>query len=333
MVVFIILCIVILLVVCGYVLFTQQKCWIQHTLPVNQDTSSLPLDLTQLANWLNWLPWIRYDTKADVMVKKADSGHPHGQITLSSQHLGTITCTPRQPLNQLPQSLLVTSDRLFYGDLHITIDLIDSEEGKRLRLKANNRLPFWRRYHHTQQLNQLYADLKLMLVQLHSTFEPSQNTTLSFTALDCQTLSNMDAVTRPFIVSDQHMSQTMAMGFQDLTAILGPENPPAGPRFALYDTADLSHHYFVGRLGIPIQCFTPCEAHPERLVFKGQYARLKYQGSYEYLGLAWHVLKMQCLSRGLKKHPRRPSLEVFDVSPHDTNEELQFITVLNTPIH
>lgn len=333
MVVFILLCIVTLLFVLGYLLFTQKHCRIQHTLLIRRDISALPSEIAQLNHWPCWLPWLRYDTKADITLKEASENHRFGQIVIKSQHLGTITCIPRQALTKFPLTFLVMSDTLFFGNLNITIDILDWEGEKRLRLKANNQLPFWQRYRHSQQLNQLYADLKLMLVQLHSKLEPNRETTLTFQPLECQPLQNIDAVTRPFTVTDQHISQTMAIGFQDLVATLGPDNPPVGARFALYETADLHKHYFVGRLGIPIQCFTPCEAHPERIVFKGQYARLKYQGSYEYLSLAWHVLAMYCRSQGLKKHSRRASLEVFEISPHDTHEELQFITVLHTPIH
>ena len=333
MVVVIISCVVALLLFCGYLLFTQQLCRIHHTLPLSQDTSSLPERTIQLAYWSSWLPWELYDEEVSVTVNDMGTNAHQGQVILHSRRIGKVECTLQQEVTDDSVSFRVIARRFFFGDLNISIKIESSDNANYLVLTGENKLPFWRRYHHTQQLNQLYADLKLMLVRFHAQLEPETETTLSFKVSCCQQLDNVDAVTRPFIVSDQPMSQTMELGFQDLTTALGPDNPPAGPRFAIFETADPSHHHFVGKLGVPIQCFTPCDAHPERIVLRGAFASLKFQGSYRYLGLAWHVLNMYCYCHNLRKVRRRPSIEVYEVSPHDTHEELQFITVLHAPIH
>ncbi|RDL44559.1 hypothetical protein DN730_09210 [Marinomonas piezotolerans] len=318
----------------GYMLFTHRSCYVHHTSILQAPPQKLFDQLSQLESWPSWLPWVDYDNTPTITFEESPSTTIESAvISIKSQALGTVTC--RVTDYQVNDSLTfqVLSDKLFFGVLDITVSHQLSETGECvIHLTGYNELAFWQRHKQPQQLNQLYADLKLMLVKIQSYVDKDPKYALQIELEDCKQLENVDAVTRPFIVSDQPMSQKMEQGFQDLITSLGPDNPPAGPRFALYETADPSHHYFVGKLGVPIQCFTPCNAHPEKIVLKGLYASLRFQGSYQYLGLGWHILNRYCECHGLKVGNHRPKIEIYEVSPHDTSTPQDYVTILRAPI-
>lgn len=153
-----------------------------------------------------------------------------------------------------------------------------------------------------------------------------------FDFLGTTQLSNLDAVTRPFTVNHQPMSQKMDQGFHELITALGPENPPAGPSFALYRQVDLAHHVFTGRLGIPVQNMVPCELFPERIVLKGDYLTLRYTGRYQFLSVAWHVLYSYMRLNNIKPRRHHEGLEIFEIGPNQTEQPKDYVTKICLPI-
>ncbi|MCO4785798.1 MAG: hypothetical protein KC467_07725 [Marinomonas atlantica] len=325
---------VMLLFVAGYVLFTQKYLYVHHSTLLTSPVNSLQEHTLQLEFWPSWLPWGLYDESASVLVNQRNSHSLNGAlIQLKGQHLGTLSCHIEQGSNPDAIRFYVTSDHFYLNPIQVQVELTQTEDQQSLlTVTASSELNFWHRYRQSTELKQLHSDMRLLLIRLKARMPSSHDEAIHFDVQGSRTLQNVDAVTRPFIVSDRPMSMKMEQGFRDLNTALGPDNPPAGPRFALYEAANLSQHYFVGKLGIPIQCFSPCEAQPEKITFKGQYVGLKYQGSYQHLWLAWHVLHTYSRLHGYKHAKQRMSLEVYETSPRQTPDEVNYITILNMPI-
>lgn len=323
-----------LICVAGYLLFTQRYVYIHHNSLLSCSAEQFFDELQQLEYWPSWLPWSLYDENASVLINKRHSNTIAGALVqLKGQYLGQVSCHIEQFKADKGVTLQVQSDHFYPAPLQVRIELSQTEDQQLLiNIFAHCELNFWHRFKQTKLLQQVHSDMKLMLVRLKNRVEPNHDTLMSFELQDSRTLANVDAVTRPFLVSDHSMSMQMEQGFRDLILSLGPDNPPAGPRFALFETADLSHHYFTGKLGIPIQCLSPCEAQPEKITFKGNYVGLRYQGSYQHLWLAWHVLHTFLKLHHYKPANQRNSLEIYEVSPKETTDELQFVTVLYLPI-
>lgn len=334
MIVGLIILISILLCVAGYALFTQRYVYIHHTSLMSSSAEQIFEEINQLEYWPSWLPWSLYDNDASVLVNQRHSHSLEGALVqLKGQHLGQISChIESQQANQL-MTFWVQTEHFYPSPLHVKIELSETEDHQLvLHIIANSELNFWHRYKQPQLLKQIHADMRLLLVRLCARIEPDTNAVMSFELQNSRTLANVDAITRPFLVSDHSMSMQMEQGFRDLIISLGPENRPAGPSFALFEAADMSHHYFTGKLGLPIQNLSPCEAQPERITFKGNYVGLRYQGSYQYLWLAWHVLHTCLRLQHYKPATQRNSIEVYEVSPKDTTDDLQFVTVLYIPV-
>lgn len=335
MIVGLIILISILLCVAGYALFTQRYIYIHHTSLMSCSAEQTFDEINQLEYWPSWLPWSLYDDDASVLVNQ----QRHSQslegalVQLKGQSLGLVSCHIESQQANKMVTFRVQTEHFYPSPLLVKIELSETEDHQLvMNVIANSELNFWHRFKQPQLLKQVHADMRLLLLRLCARIEPDSKAVMSFALQNSRTLANVDAVTRPFLVSDHSMSVQMEQGFRDLVISLGPENQPAGPSFALFEAADLHQHYFTGKLGIPIHSFSHCEAQPERITFKGNYLGLRYQGSYQYLWLAWHVLHT-CLHLQHQKHAKhRCSMEVYEVSPKETSNQSQFVTVLYLPI-
>lgn len=323
-----------LLIMLGYWLFTQKTCYVQHTALLHCPPEKLFDELSKLASWNDWLPWCLYDDNSSFSANHhSNNSLEQALIQLKGPSLGTISCHI-QTCN-IPKELTfeITADNYYPCPVAVKILVAETPRSElELVVQTQAELGFWQRLLQKSLLEKLSGDMRLMLVRLKAQAETNSHGTMSFEVLAKQKLKNFDAVTRPFIVSNQPMSRKMEQGFRDLFMTLGPDNPPAGASFAVYEAASSHHHYFAGKLGIPIQCLTPCEAQPERISFKGQYIGLRYQGSYHHLGLAWHVLKTRAQLHGLKRIIGRTSVEIYETSPRHTTDELKFVTAIYLPI-
>ena len=326
--------IALLLILAGYWLFTQQRCYVHHTTPIHCNAETLFTNILELDRWSQWLPWTLYDDSSSLNVNQHSVNHlDHSVVQIKGTHLGLLSCHIKACQINQAITFEVVSDSNFPCPISIKLELSANREGQlELHAIGDCELSFWHRLQHDRLLSHLYADVHLMMVRLKAVSEVDSSDALNIEYLAVAELPNIDAVTRPFIVSDQPMSQKMEQGFKDLIMTLGPENQPAGPRFALYEAADPKRHYFTGKLGVTIQGLSPCEAEPERLCFKGRYIGLKYQGSYQHLWLAWHILQCYSELQGNKRAHQRNSVEMYTVSPRDTETETELTTLLYLPI-
>ncbi|NVK72712.1 MAG: AraC family transcriptional regulator [Oceanospirillaceae bacterium] len=299
-------------------------------------------ELSDLNNWQSWLPWLMYEPDAEVSYEYLNSGvHSVFPSCLSWQgdsiKKGYISLKASRPGAHYFHTLL-EAPAFYPCDLHFNIDLTKQKNRTLITIQVIGQLPFLLRWR--QRVFALRADkdgelaLLKMLSYLgkYNTQSDHEYHEPAFVWLDKTTLDNVDAVTRPFVVNHQPMSQKMDQGFHDLITELGPENPPAGPSFAIYKKADINHHYFSGRLGIPVQNIVPCELCPERIVLKGQYLHLRYVGCYQNLSLAWHVLYNFMRLHNLKPDRRHCGIEVFEVGPIQTSNSKDYITSVYLPI-
>ena len=334
MIIGLIILISILLCVAGYTLFTQRYIYIHHTSLMSSSADEIFSELNQLEYWSSWLPWTLFDDDASVLVNQRSNLSLEGALVqLKGPLLGKVSCHIESLQASKRLTFQVQTDRFYPSPINVLIELSETEDHQVvMNVIAKSELNFWHRYKQTQLLKQIHADMRLMLIRLCARLQSDNVYATSFERQNSRTLANVDAITRPFLVSDHSMSMQMEQGFRDLIISLGPDNRPAGPSFALFEAADLSQHYFTGKLGIPIQNLSPCEAKPERITFKGNYAGLRYQGSYQHLWLAWHVLKTNLRLHHQKQAKQRCSIEVYEVSPKETSDELQFVTVLYMPI-
>lgn len=299
-------------------------------------------DLGDLTNWASWLPWLIYDTDAEITYEYLNSGVlsvvPSCLIWRSPLiKEGYITLEPARSSAQYFHTVL-EAPAFYPEDTHFNIDLTKQKERTLITIQISGKLPFFRRWMQTDYTIRASKDAELALLKLlahldkYKQVNDSEDDAPVFEWLDQTRLSNIDAVTRPFVVSNQPMSQKMDQGFHDLVTELGPENPPAGPSFALYKKVDLAHHYFSGRLGVPVQNVVPCVLCPERIVLHGNYLHLRYFGCYQNLSLAWHVLYNFMRLKGLKVNRHRYGVEVFEVGPTQTDNSKNYVTLVHLPI-
>lgn len=299
-------------------------------------------DLSNLTNWPSWLPWLIYDTDAEVTYEYLNSGIlsvvPSCLIWRSPIiKKGYITLEPARSSAQYFHTLLEAP--AFYPiGTHFNIDLTKQKTRTLITIQMTGNLPFFKRWMRTDYAIRASKDAELALLKLlthldkYKQIHDNENDAPTFEWLDQTRLSNIDAVTRPFVVNNQPMSQKMDQGFHDLITELGPENPPAGPSFALYKKVDLVHHYFSGRLGVPVQNVVPCVLCPERIVLHGKYLHLRYFGCYQNLSLAWHVLYNFMRLKGLKANRHKCGVEVFEVGPTQTDSSKNYVTLVHLPI-
>lgn len=329
-----IIAIALLLILAGYWLFTQNRCYVHHTTIVNSSPETLSDCVLNLESWHQWLPWGLYEDNSSTNIHRHSNNHIEKSVVqIKGSHFGLITCHIKDFQPQQSMTFEVVTEGYYPSPILIKLEFNTDREGQlQLHAIGESELSFWHRLQHDRLLSHLYADIHLLMVRLKAQAEAPAAMPLSIEYLNVTMLANMDAVTRPFIVSDQPMSQKMEQGFKDLMMTLGPDNQPAGPSFALYEAADPKRHYFTGKLGITIQGLSPCEAEPERLCFKGRYMGLKYQGSYQHLWLAWHALIRHSELQGYKRAHQRNSLEVYTVSPRDTEVESELTTLLYLPL-
>lgn len=299
-------------------------------------------DLSDLTNWQNWLPWLVYEPKAHIDYEYLHSGiHSVFPTCLVWQGTlikkGYITLEPARSGAHYFHTLL-EAPAFYPNDVHFNIELTKQKERTLVTIQITGKLPFFSRWKQKHYSICAEKDAELALLKLlaylnkYSTASSHEYNAPNFEWLDKSKLENIDAVTRPFIVSNQPMSQKMDQGFHDLITELGPENPPAGPSFALYEKADISHHYFSGRLGIPVQNLVPCELCPERIILRGNYLHLRYKGDYQNLSLAWHVLYNFMRIQNLKRDRRHHGVEIFEIGPAQTNNSKDYITSVYLPI-
>lgn len=309
---------------------------------IDAPIDKLAEDLSDLTHWQSWLPWLIYEPNAHVDYEYLNSGiHSVFPSCLVWQGKlikdGHMTLEPARSGAHYFHTLL-EAPAFYPNDVHFNIDLTKQKERTLITIQVTGKLPFFHRWKQKNYSLRANKDAELALLKV-LTYLSKYNTTSDheyhephFEWLAKARLENVDAVTRPFVVSNQPMSQKMDQGFHDLLTQLGPENPPAGPSFALYKKADITHHYFSGRLGIPVQNLVPCELYPERIVLRGYYLQLRYYGSYQNLSLAWHVLFNFMRLHHLTLNRHRYGVEVFEVGPTHTENAKDYVTLVCLPI-
>ncbi len=298
--------------------------------------------LGDLTNWQPWLPWLIYEKDHQLSYEYLNSGVmsvlPSCLVWKGDLiKTGYVTLEPARSSAHYFHTLL-EAPAFYPNDVHFNIDLTKQKERTLVTIQMSGRLPFFQRWKQKNFDIRSSKDAELALLKMLPLLEAlnpasdHEHREPRFEWLPQTHLDKLDAVTRPFTVSNQPMSQKMQQGFYDLITELGPENPPAGPSFALYSKVDLEHHYFSGRLGIPIQNMTPCAVCPERINLPGYYLQLRYTGSYQHLSLAWHVLYSFMRLHHVKPHPRHYGVEVFEIGPSQTENTKDFVTLVCLPV-
>lgn len=309
---------------------------------INAPIEAITEDLSDLTNWQNWLPWLIFEPDADIDYQYSNSGiHSVLPSSLVWQGKliknGHITLEPARSGVHYFHTLL-EAPAFYPKDVHFNIDLTKQKSRTLITLQITSKLPFYSRWKQKNYRFRAEKDAELTLLKLlahlnkYNATPDHEYKAPTFKWLKQTKLDNIDAVTRPFVVNNQPMSQKMDQGFRDLITELGPENPPAGPSFALYKKADIAYHYFSGRLGIPVQNLVPCELCPERIVLPGNYLHLRYVGGYQNLSLAWHVLYNFMRLHNLKPHRRHYGVEVFEAGPIQKNNSKDYVTSVYLPI-
>jgi len=314
----------------------------RHSAVISLPLSVLSDDLKNLANWHHWLPWLIYDKDHQLSYEYLNSGvmstlpscvRWEGQIIKS----GYITLKPARSSEHYFHTLL-KAPAFYPSDVHFNIDLTKQKDKTLITIQISGRLPFHKRWKQKNYDIRTGKDAELALLNMLSYLNIYKNetdhkhTAPIFEWLPQTHLAKIDAVTRPFTVANQPMSQRMEQSFHDLAVELGPENPPAGPSFALYSKVDLKHHHFIGRLGIPIQNMTPCVVCPERINLPGYYLQLRYTGPYQHLSLAWHVLYSFMRLNHAKSHHRHYGVEIFEIGPAQTDNPENYTTLVCLPV-
>ncbi|NLQ17730.1 AraC family transcriptional regulator [Marinomonas sp. M1K-6] len=340
----VILCLITLfcLLLPAYFLLFTGRFFSRENTVIDAPIEAIAEDLGDLNNWQNWLPWLIYEPSAEVTYEYLNSGMHSvfpSCLVWRGKHIkeGYMSLEPTRSSAHYFHTLL-EAPAFFPNDVHFNIDLTKQKERTLITLQITGKLPFLRRWKQKDYQLRAAKDTELALLKLlaylakHNTNPSHEYHQPDFAWLGQTRLNNIDAVTRPFVVSNQPMSQKMDQGFHDLMVELGSDNPPAGPSFALYKKVDIAHHFFSGRLGIPVQNMVPCELCPERIVLRGDYLHLRYTGRYQSLSLAWHVLYNFMRLHNLTPHPRRHGVEVFEVGPADTSHSKDYVTSVYLPI-
>ena len=329
-------------VLLAYLLLFKGRFFSKQSAVIGAPIDKIAEDLSDLTNWQSWLPWLIYESKPYVNFEYLNSGiHSVFPSCLAWQGKlikdGHITLEPARSGAHYFHTLL-EAPAFYPNDVHFNIDLTKQKERTLITIQITGKLPFFTRWKQKNYSIRSDKDAELALLKLlaylnkYSKASSHEYNAPTFEWLNKTKLDNVDAVTRPFVVSNQPMSQKMDQGFHDLITELGPENPPAGPSFALYKKADIAHHYFSGRLGIPVQNLVPCELCPERIVLRGNYLHLRYIGCYQNLSLAWHVLYSFMRLHNLKPHRRHYGVEVFEAGPMQKNSSKDYVTSVYLPI-
>lgn len=326
----------------SYIFFYDSRFFVKRSTMIHLPCNIISQDLTDLSNWPNWLPWLIYDQDARIDYEYTPTGTSSIQPCCLQWRgtqigLGFISLIPARSSAHYCHTL-VEAEAFFPCELHFNIDLGPQGSHTLVSMQITGRIPFVQRWKTSRYLIRAARDLELSLIRLTAhlaQYSEAENYPFDdpkFEILEQTKLAHFDAVIRPFVVSDQPMSQKMEQGFHDLFFSLGPDNPPAGPSFAIYTKADPAHHYFAGKLGIPIQNLEPCDLHPERIILDGEYLTLRYYGSYQHLALAWHVAYSLMRLQHKRVNRKQPGVEIFEVGPTHTETTKGYITKICLPI-
>ncbi|MEL0621567.1 AraC family transcriptional regulator [Marinomonas arenicola] len=325
-----------------YIFFYKDRFVVRRNTIIDLPASVIAQDLNDLSNWPHWVPWLIYDTNAKIHFGYSSVGNNavlpsclEWQGKLIKE--GYISIIPARSSAHYCHTI-VEADAFYPGELHFNIDLGQQGSHTLVSMQITSKVPFLQRWKSALYLTRAARDLELALIRLNAHLAKLNTASLHeyddphFELLSETKMEHFDAVTRPFVVSDQPMSQKMEQGFHDLMLSLGPDNMPANPSFAIYTKADLAQHYFTGKLGIPVQNLEPCSSRPERIVLEGKYLTLRYSGSYQNLSLAWHVAHSAMRLHHKRVDRKRPGVEIFETGPCDTPLPKDYITKIGLPI-
>lgn len=330
------------LLIVAYCFLYESRFFVRRNMVIDLPSETVSENLRDLSNWPQWIPWLIFDPKAKIDYEYSHAGEStilpsclvwkgklikEGYISMEPARAGAHYC-----------HALIEASAFYPTDVHLNIDLTGQGSHTSITVQMTGNIPFLQRWKTFLYLIRASKDIELSLIRLNAHLtQYSQRTDYeysdpSYTFLEDTKLAHFDAVTRPFVVKNQPMSQKMEQGFHDLIVTLGPQNPPAGPSFTLYTEADPAHHYFAGRMGIPVQNLEPCDIHPERLVLEGDYLQLRYRGSYQHLSLAWHVIHNMMRLQGRRADKKRPGVEVYETGPGQTSRPKDYLTKICLPV-
>ncbi|WP_417537327.1 AraC family transcriptional regulator [Marinomonas sp.] len=326
----------------AYLIFCKGRFFSRQSAVIDAPIDMISEDLSDLTHWQSWLPWLIYEPNAHIDYEYLHSGiHSVSPSCLVWQGKlikdGYMSLEPARSSAHYFHTLL-EAPAFYPTDVHFNVDLTKQKGRTLITIQITGKLPLLQRWKQRLFAIRAEKDVELSLLNLlaylnkYNTTSDHEYNAPSFEWLNTTTLDNVDAVTRPFVVNHQPMSQKMDQGFHDLLTTLGPNNPPAGPCFALYKKADVIHHYFSGKLGIPIQNLEPCAITPERVVLRGNYLHLRYVGCYQNLSLAWHVLYSFMRLHQIQPNRRHFGVEIFEVGPMQTHTTKDYVTSVYLPV-
>ncbi|TDO98092.1 hypothetical protein [Marinomonas balearica] len=324
------------LVVLIYWLLTHGDFQFQRHQYIEADSNEIYKEIVNLATWPSWCVWRSYEPDADIQLDYFDSQSISASYLIIESNKISETRIQRQSEDEVEQiiSFSISSPGHYYNDFLIYAHLTQRTHNTLITFDVEGNVPFIKRHKLQKHLSNIALDLELSLIALKHRVERKKKHTseIKFELIGCQKLETLDAVTRPFEVTEQSISHVMEIGFHDLFTALGPENPPTGACFAIYNKADLLSHHFSGTLGVPIQHLTDCNLHPKCIRLSSHYLQLRYQGPYKYLYLAWRFISVQARLNGYRYNHSEPAIELYEVGPKDADEEDLFITILSLPI-
>ncbi|MEL0636623.1 AraC family transcriptional regulator [Marinomonas sp. TI.3.20] len=338
---FIVITVVIVLLL-SYYFFCEDRFVVRRNAVINLPIDTIAQDLSDLNQWPHWIPWLIYEPNAKVDFNYSNTGNNavlpsylewQGELVKN----GYISIIPARS-NVHYCHAIIEVEAFFPGELHFNIDLSKQGSHTLVSIQITGDIPFLKRWQAACYLVRATRDLELSIIRLtahlarYNQSDHYQYDNPTFRALTQTKLKHFDAVTRPFTVRDQPMSQKMEQGFHDLLTLLGPNNPPAGPSFAIYTKADPVHHYFSGKLGISTQNLEPCDSRPERITLDGNYLTILYGGNYQNLSLAWHIAHNLRRLHNLRFDRKRPGVEIFENGPCDTSDSKDYVTKICLPI-
>lgn len=331
-----------IIVLLSYLFFYEDRFLVRRNAIIDLPIHLISQDLNDLNHWPKWIPWLIYEPNAKLHFGYNSVGNNavspsclewQGELIKE----GYISIIPARSSAHYCHTI-IEAEAFFPGELHFNIELGEQGSHTLISLQITGKVPFIQRWKSSKYLVRAARDLELALLRLRAHLAQYNATSLheyddpSFELLSETNMQNLDAVTRPFVVSDQPMSQKMDQGFHDLILSLGPNNIPSASSFALYTKADPAHHYFAGKLGIPIQNLEPCHCHPERIILEGDYLTLRYLGNYQNLALAWHVAHSAMRLRHQRVDRQRPSVEIFETGPCETTLPKNYVTKIALPV-
>ena len=301
---------------------------VDRNLRIDAPVERVFASIIDFKTWPDWSPWLMHE--ADTELEDSDAcDREQGYYTWDGKMVGAgkLTHLEIKPNQSIEQRIEFT--RPFKAISRVAWTFADADGQTDVHWIMQGKMPFPLRFMTEMTKQMVTKDYDLGLHLLNGYLNPdSPHPRFEFCGEE--QVASFDYAYESFSGHMDAMVDAMQVGFPRLRDQVAALEIIDGCPQTVYHKADPKKGYFECDMAVPVK---PGSNYPQIKTFNGgRYYKMRMQGDYQFLELAWYKIFSHVRMLKLKIDLKRPSLEVYENDPAEVSDSSELKTAIYLPV-